>query len=408
MRGINQLCLQYLFFFFWLLATCVAGKHVLAQQQEALVQQQSALSARSTGSEDNEKRTANSNTVMIMASGSTSIFTRFAEEMQQILDDKKDNSLRILPVLGNSGEQNMLDLLYLKDVDMGIMDDNILSYFKQINPAKYKNIDDRIRFIAKLFDAELHIIARDEVKSIYDLRGKKVNFYQPKSSTSIMAEHLFRILEIDVIPAYYYQDVANQMLKSGEIAAVVRANGAPIPFVQQFKKADGLHFLAIDPSLKNYAQLLELYSPAYLKHEQYPELVPEGQRIPTIANAAVLATYAWPENSERYRRVANFVNKFFDNIDKFMIEPQHPKWRDINLAANITGWKRFKAADDWLNSHKAAATASPSNVREAFEKFLQSYRKANPDRHFDEEQIQALATQFFQWRDMQKAAPAGR
>jgi TRAP-type uncharacterized transport system substrate-binding protein len=407
MRGINQICWQRLFLFFWLLGMCVAGKHVLAQQQQALVQQQAALPGRSTGSEDDEKRTANANTVMIMASGSSSIFTRFAEEMQQILDDKKDNSLRILPVLGNSGEQNMLDLLYLKYVDMGIMDDNIISYLKRMDPKKYKNIHDRIRFIAKLFDSELHIIAKKDIKSIYDLRGKKVNFYQSKSSTSIMAEHLFRILEIDVIPVYYYQEVADRMLKSGEIAAVVRANGAPIPFAQQFKKADGLHFLAIDPSLKNYAQLLELYSPAYLKHEQYPELVPEGQRIPTIANAAVLATYAWPENSERYRRIANFVNRFFDNIDKFMIEPQHPKWRDINLAANITGWKRFKAAEDWLNSHKTA-TASPSNVREAFEKFLQSYRKANPDSNFDDEQIQTLATQFFQWRDMQKAAPAGR
>jgi uncharacterized protein len=283
----------------------------------------------------------------------------------------------------------------------------MIARFKQLNPTKYKDADDKVKLITKLLDNELHVIARNEVRTIADLRGKKVNFYQPKSSTAILAENLFKTLGIEVIPVYYHQEAANNMLKGGDIAAVARANGAPVPFVQQFKKADGVHFLSIEPSLKNYDRLLELYSPAYLKHEDYPELIPEGQRVPTIANSTVLAAYSWPENSDRYKRVAKFVNKFFDNIDKFMIEPHHPKWREINLAANITGWKRFKPAEDWLNEHKTK-TAGSMNVRDAFERFLREYKRNNPNSGLDDAQVEILTIQFFQWWNTQAAASNSR
>lgn len=396
MTGIRSATWFLLCFFICLEMLIVTSQVGFAQQPLPVVKQ--------AAGEDEEKRIANANTVMIMASGSTSIFTRLAEEMAQILDDPKGNTLRILPVIGNSGEQNMLDVLYLRYIDMGIMDDQMIDYFKKSDPKKYGNIDQRVRLIAKLLDSELHLIARNEIKSIEDLRGKKVNFYQPKSSTSILCENLFKTLGIEVIPVYYHQPVANKMLLSGEIAAVARANGAPVPFIQQFKQEDGLHFLPIDASLKNYDKLLAAYSPALLKHEDYPALIPPGQNVPTIANATVLATYAWPENTDRYRRVANFVNKFFDNIDKFMVEPRHPKWRDINLAANVTGWKRFKPAEDWLNAHKTKTTSDSTQVRTAFEQFLKAYRKNNPDSGLDDAQVEALTIKFFQWWDTQRPA----
>ena len=111
---------------------------------------------------------------------------------------------------------------------MGIMDDNMIEHFRQLNPSRYKNIDYRVKFITKLLDNELHIIARNDIKTIADLSGQKVNFYQPMSSTALLSETLFKTLGIEVIPVYYHQEAANRMLKSGEIAAVARANGAPV------------------------------------------------------------------------------------------------------------------------------------------------------------------------------------
>jgi hypothetical protein len=54
------------------------------------------------------------------------------------------------------------------------------------------------------------------------------------------------------------------------------------------------------------------------------------------------------------------------------------KWNEINLAAEILGWTRFKPAADWLAEHRVVATPrnqgqSPADVKMAFEQFLENY-----------------------------------
>ena len=83
----------------------------------------------------------------------------------------------------------------------------------------------------------------------------------------------------------------------------------------------------------------------------------------TVANRALLVTYAWPENSAQYRKVAHFVTEFFNKIDCFKESGRHPKWREINLWADIPGWTRFKPAAEWLAAHRAGAAEAPLRQR---------------------------------------------
>jgi hypothetical protein len=39
--------------------------------------------------------------------------------------------------------------------------------------------------------------------------------------------------------------------------------------------------------------------------------------VSTAGNRALLVTYAWPEGSVRYNKVARFVREFFGKIDQF-------------------------------------------------------------------------------------------
>jgi hypothetical protein len=82
-----------------------------------------------------------------------------------------------------------------------------------------------------------------------------------------------------------------------------------------------------------------------------------------VAIGAVMAVYNWPRDTERYRKVAAFVDAFFDNFAAFLEPPRHPKWKEVNLAAQVPGWTRFAAADDWLKRRQAAATAEGSSAR---------------------------------------------
>jgi uncharacterized protein len=52
--------------------------------------------------------------------------------------------------------------------------------------------------------------------------------------------------------------------------------------------------------------------------------------------------------TDRYNRVAKFVNALFSKMDELRQPSRHPKWRDTNIATVVPGLQRFKGADDWL------------------------------------------------------------
>jgi uncharacterized protein len=65
--------------------------------------------------------------------------------------------------------------------------------------------------------------------------------------------------------------------------------------------------------------------------------------VNTLAVGTVLGAYKWPPKTERYNRIARFVDAFFSKFDEFQKPPRHPKWREVNLAAGLANWKRFPA-----------------------------------------------------------------
>jgi TRAP-type uncharacterized transport system substrate-binding protein len=317
---------------------------------------------RYTSKYQDEKRQSNQNVVTIIASSASSTYTRFAEDIQNVLERIDPDGLRVLPMLGRGGGENFHDILFLRGVDMGTTDAGYLPYFKQKDPVLYANVDQRVQYITKLFNGEFHVLAPKSINRLQDLAGRKVNFWKPLSITSMAAETIFRTLGISVIPTYLDNSLAIERMRAGEISAVVRMSGAPHNDYSGVTQQDGFHLLPLDersvpPS--RFAELLKVYVPAELRSDQYPRLIPPGTTVPTVAGSIVLAVYAWPENSERYQKLANFVKIFFDNFNKFSDPARHPKWREVNLAASVPGWTRFKPAQQWLDEHNASGHASP-------------------------------------------------
>jgi TRAP-type uncharacterized transport system substrate-binding protein len=351
-----------------------------------------------------DKEKANQNTVTILASSTSSIYTNFVEDIFKVLDDRSKNDLRVLPVLSRGAVHNVFDILNLQGIDMGLTESIMIDHYKKLDPIKYANIEQRLQYITKLANTEFHIIAKRDITDLRDLRGKKVDFYVKESGTALVGQDLFNILGIAVEAVFSFGDEDLQrQLRNGEIAASARASTAPGPFLKAYKEEDNLHLLPIDSSLPGYDNLRNKYVPAILTHEQYPNLIPAGQSVPTIANATILAVYAWPENTDRYRKVANFVNRFFGSIDKFMLEPRHPRWREINLAAEVPGWTRFKAAQQWLDNNNSALK-DVSSIRPAFEKFVQDHASKNQKAQLNPEQTEALVSEFMKWWEKQNMA----
>jgi uncharacterized protein len=330
------------------------------------------------GSYEEKKRQANDIAVSVVVSGLSCTCARFTEDIRNVVNDLSPDGIRILPVLGVGGLQNVNDVLFLKNIDMGVVDEDNLRLLKKKDPVLYANIEQRVQYITKLYNSEFQVVARDEIKSYDDLRGKKVNFNLKDSQTEVTADTVFNTLNIPVQRSYYDNDEAIKRLISGDISAMIILTGAPQAALAKLKKEDGVHFLPLDQETlpkHNLHDLFANYLPAELTHELYPNLVPEGTTVPTIANRALLVAYAWPENSEKYKKVAKFIDAFFSKIDQFNNSSRHPKWREVNLSAEMPGWVRYKPAAEWLAAHRnQAVSVNPDNpLKPAFEKFVQDY-----------------------------------
>jgi TRAP-type uncharacterized transport system substrate-binding protein len=357
-----------------------------------------------TGRFEEEKRSANANTVAIVASSASSTYTRLVQDIQDVLDDNSvGEGLRVLPVLGKGGGQNFHDILFLRSIDMGTTDVAYMQNYKQKDPVLYANIEQRVQYICKVLDSEFHMLASKDIKSYADLKGKKVSFWKKLSITSLAAETIFKTLGIDVEPVYLDNDAAIEELRSGKIAAIARMSGAPHDDYDRVRVEDGFHLLPLDEDASSpaaYNKLLTTYLPAQLTNKHYPQLISAGQAVPTVASGIVLAVYNWPVGSERYVKLANFVQRFFDNIDKFHNPARHPKWKEVNLAAEVPGWIRFKPAQDWLDAN-VKNKGMPVGMQVAFERFIENYGQKSA-RTIAKPEREALFNDFSKWWQAQK------
>lgn len=127
------------------------------------------------------KERLNQNTVAIVTGAPSGTYLQVAYDMSAVLD--AGNDLRVLPVIGKGSVQNLRDVLYLKGVDMGIAQTTDLNRLKAEDPS----IGSRLVYMTKLYNEELHVLARPEIKTMKDLEGKAVNFNDVGGGTQYVA-----------------------------------------------------------------------------------------------------------------------------------------------------------------------------------------------------------------------------
>ena len=94
---------------------------------------------------EEKRRQANDIAVSIVVSGLSCTCARFAEDIRNVINDLRPDGIRVLPVLGVGGLQNLNDVLFLKGIDMGVVDEDNLQLLKKRNPQLYANIEQRVQ-----------------------------------------------------------------------------------------------------------------------------------------------------------------------------------------------------------------------------------------------------------------------
>ena len=333
------------------------------------------------------------NTVGIVAGGAEEGALRFVNEISRVVAAGQETgpngelALRVLPIVGRGGVHDVRDVLSLPGVDMAIIPEPLLTRLQE--SKELGDLKGRIVYVTKLINEELHVMAREDIRQVSDLAGKPVNLGDYGGSVEHIALDLFRTLGVKVSEAHLGREEALEEMRHGRVAATAFLASQPAANIEGLTGDGGFHLISIPLPVD-----ATLYLPTSLRHEDYPKLIPIGEKVETVAVGTVLIAYNWPEKSSRYPLLGSFVEAFFSRFSEFQATFRHPKWQEVNLATTLPGWKRFKPADRWLQNSQArqpstAATGSVTQPAISRTPAMEG-RGAETERLFEE---------FLQWRE---------
>jgi TRAP-type uncharacterized transport system substrate-binding protein len=134
---------------------------------------------------------ANTGTLGVISGGADGTYIRIAADLANVLDGE---DLRVLPMIGRGSLQNLRDIMFLRGVDIGIVQ---MDAREQLKAEKLQDSAvRRLRFITRLYNEEVHIIASRQITDIRQLDGQKVNIDKAGSGTNLTSRLIFEKLGI--------------------------------------------------------------------------------------------------------------------------------------------------------------------------------------------------------------------
>lgn len=161
----------------------------------------------------------------------------------------RQNNLDIDVIPTRGGLQNLHDVFMYESVPLGIIQGDVLAFLNI-----FANYDEEIRVKAEsmrvvlpLYQEQIHVITRKDIKSIQDLVGKVVSIGDEGSGTSMTASTLLYQLGINPKELVTY-DIKKGIdaLRNGKIDALFYVVGTPAKVLQQqIVPEDNFHVLPI-------------------------------------------------------------------------------------------------------------------------------------------------------------------
>jgi TRAP transporter TAXI family solute receptor len=306
----------------------------------------------------------------VLAADMASLFSQGAE-------------FRVLSMLGDTGAGNLALLLDNPHVDIAFVSIDALA----AATAKDKSLAEKLELVARLSPQEVHVLARADIGSLSDLEGKRVSFGPAASASTVTAASLFKALGLKVEALSLDAFSAIERLKQGTISAAIIVSGKPALPVSAVAPNAGIHLLPIPFG----SHVEAAYLPTRLEPGDYPNLIQTGGQVATIATGMALLAARAKDDPGSPERVRRFVATVFPRFAELQAQGRHPKWREVNLAASLPGFKRTRAAEAWLAGHPdepaRPMAASAGQIPALPENLIAS-----------EEQKEALFKRFIEWR----------
>jgi TRAP-type uncharacterized transport system substrate-binding protein len=325
----------------------------------------------------------NGSTLVLATGHPTTSYFAMAHDIASLV--AKGEGVRLLPLSGDGGLGTLRDLLYLRGVDLAMVPANVLVRAREteaLGPA----LAQRVAYVTRLFNEEVHLVAGSSINAFNQLRGKKVAVSLNDGNALFTLNDLMEHLEVEIVRMPASEALAS--VRAGEIAAVLLIGAKPMPLVSELPKDGSLRLINIPlaPALE------EGYGPTAFRAEDYPNVIPPGVVVESLAVGAVLVAGARDREGSA-PRVAKLVPTLLSAISERPASNAQSGWAQVNLAATLAGWTRLPAAEEWL---KTAQQEQSLALQRTFEAFLRE-KKTPGDAELTPAQRKKLFDEFVRW-----------
>lgn len=191
-----------------------------------------------------------------------------------------------------------------------------------------------LRLIATLYPETLHIVARADagIKSVADLKGKRVSIDEPGSGTIVDARLVlaaYGLSEEDIEPEYLKPGPSGEKMRDGSLDAFFFVGGFPAGAIVELSASTAITLVPVaGPEAEKLIGENKFFSPNTVPAETYKG-VPEVQ---TISVAAQWVTSAkQPEDL-----VYNITKALWSEGTRKALDAGHAKGKQITLENAVT------------------------------------------------------------------------
>lgn len=267
--------------------------------------------------------------------------------------------------------ENFFGVRNRHNTQFGIVDSDILNYLSAYRGTNSDVLQamQGMRIMLPLYDAEVHVVARAGINSLQDLQGKRLGVGQKDGTAYLTSQLILDILRIKVTERVSGSaDEMIELLRQGEIDAVLKVGNAPMPMFSDGRVDDSFHLVPVVDNVLHAS-----YKPVTMPAGTYP-----FQRTPveTVAVKTLLMTYEYGSEKNAYyknscKAVADFTSLIVGNLDELRRSGHHPKWKTINLTEIPKGWEIGACVRKGLEPTYEVSCAQQSSENQQYLDLLQ-------------------------------------
>ncbi|BBO71758.1 C4-dicarboxylate ABC transporter substrate-binding protein [Desulfosarcina alkanivorans] len=292
----------------------------------------------------------------VITGGEKGTYYQFGLNLQELV---KEKGIR-LKVYNSTGSIENLYAVYKRPrTQMGIVQSDVLAFVSRVqNDPVLKRIAKKTKMIFPLYNEEIHLLGKPDIKDFDDLTEKSVAIGKEGSGTYLTAKLLFEVS--DVRPRELIAigtDEALSQLKNGAIDAMFYVAGYPVKLFKEDVTMDDN--LALIPILNK--SITEFYPIAEIPDNTYPW---QPETINTVAVKAVLVSFNFRRANCQF--VGQFAEVVNSNMD-WLMKNGHPKWKSVDLDYPLRGWEQYDCVKKYLARTKRSPENSPTEINPILE-----------------------------------------